>query len=355
MNSLQQLLQDTRLDGDRAPMFLDALEGLFDLVRGADLDPRVVLGANTPIALVNRNSTVGAWLNQGQLLEPAWGHAMDDRSLKAWLESHPDAHGWVDRHLVPDLLLSACSFPHAASTGAANRGDEWVKAMAAVIAVDAYRPLLDAAQEPAKLLDGGSHLRPMLGIRLPAGRFLAARLGFEAVVAAAAGQASLIDALTHADVAEVEALLRGQHSADAADSAQPFDEQDAAWLEDAVLALVHRRRRQGALVRSVAVVPAGGRLRFDFGLAEIRAAGPAASLALHVDQGWIDPELVRLPLPAGPCRALVQRGWQSLDLQLHDLEDLEEAMGAVFDAFDDQIASSVSGEGFELTATRLLE
>lgn len=225
--------------------------------------------------------------------------------------------------------------------------------MAAVIAVDAYRPLLDAAQEPAELADGGSHLRPLLGIRLPAGRFLAARLGFEAVVAAAAGQASLIDALSHGDMAEVEALLRGQHSADAASSAQPFDEQDAAWLEDMVLALVHRRRHQGALVRSAAVPPPGGSLHFDLQLAEVSAAGPAPSLAQHVDQGWMDPALLRLPLPAGPCRALVERGWQSLDLHLHDLEDLEEALGAVFDAFDDQIANSVAGEGFELTATRL--
>lgn len=352
MNSLVEVLRDTRIDGDRTPLFLDALEGLFELVRGADLDPRVVLGANSPIALTNRNNTVGSWLGEAQLLQPDWGHAIDERSLRAWLASHPDAHGWVDRHLVPDLLLAAAAFPHATRPGAAHPSDLWSKALAAVIAVDAYRPLLDAAQEPAELAEGGSHLRPMLGIWLPAGRFLAARLGFDAVMAAAAGQASVVDALTHADMAEVEALLRGQHAADAASAAQPFDEQDAAWLEDTVLALVHRRRRQGEVLRSAAVIPAGGALHFDLTLAEVAVAGPAASLGQHVDQGWVDPALLRLPLPAGPCRALVEGGWQSLDLQLRDLEDLEEALGALFDAFDDQIAASVAGEGFELTASR---
>lgn len=353
MNSLVQLLHDTRLDGDRAPLFLDALEGLFELVRAADLDPRAVLGANSPIALVKRNCTVGAWLTQQALLEPAWGQAIDERSLRSWLAEHPDAHGWVDRHLLPDLLLSAATFPHVAGRAGSPPGDGWGRALAAVIAVDAYRPLLDAAQEPTDLVAGGSHLRPLLGIWLPAGRFLAARVGLEAVVAAAAGQASILDALTHADIAEVEALLRGQHTPDAASSAQPFDEQDAAWLEDVVLALVHRRRHQGQQLRSAAVVPFGGSLVFDLQLAEVRTSGAAPSLAAHLAQGWIDPFLTRLPLPAGSCRGLIERGWQSLELRLRDLEDLEEALGALFDAFDDQTAASVAGEGFELTATRL--
>ena len=353
MNDLIQLLRDTRLDGDRAPLLRDALEGLFEVVRSADLDPRVVFGANSPITLLNRNASVGAWLQEQDLLEPSWGHAIDEQSLRAWLGGHADASGWVERHLVPDLLLRCAAFPHASGPNGSQARDGWSKAMAAVIAVDAYRPLLDAAQEPAGLAQGGSHLRPMLGFWLPAGRFLAARVGMEAVVAAAAGQVAIADALTHADMAEVEALLRGQHAADAAHAAQPFDEQDAAWLEDAVLALVHRRRRQGQSVRSAAVVPFGGSLVFDLQLAEVRTSGPAPSLADYVAQGWLDPALTRLPLPAGSCRGLVERGWRSLDLRLQDLEDLEEAMGALFDAFDDQTAVSVAGEGFELTGTRL--
>lgn len=350
MKTLLKMVLETRLDGDRAPLFADALEGLFDLVRSADLDPRVVLGAGSPAGLIKRCPLVCDWLSEEALRDSPWGAAVDEPSLQDWHRSHGDLSGWVDANLTAELLLAAAAFPHAARAGFAHPNDGWTKAMAAVIALDAYRPLIDAAQEPEELATGGSHLRPLLAIWLPAGRFLAARLGFDAVVAAAAGQAPLIDALRHSDMAEVEALLRGQHDPAAAQAAQPFDEQDAAWVEDAILAMVHRRRRQAGHLRSVQVVPSGGGLVLDLELAEIATLAPLPSLGQHVAEGWIDPLLGRLPLPAGPCRALVDAGWQRLELRIGELDEIGEALTAVFDALEGQVIESVVGEGFELIA-----
>lgn len=352
MKSLLEMLRETRLDGDRAPLLTDALEGLFDLVRSADLDPRVVLGAGSAAALIKRSPRLGDWLSEAALTQSPWGAAIDEASLQAWQRSHGDLCGWIDAHLTAELLLAAAGFPHVAQASDGQPSDGWRKAMAAVIALDAYRPLLDAAQEPEALRAGGSHLRPLLAVWIPAGRFLAARLGFEAVVAAAAGQAPLIDALDHGDMAEVEALLRGQHDAAAAQAAQPFDEQDAAWVEDAILAMVHRRRRQAGQLRSVQVVPAGGGLRLDLAAAEVATLAPPPSLGQHIAEGWIDPLLGRLPLPAGPCRALFDAGWQQLELRIGEVEELGEALNAVFDAFEGQVEDSVVGEGFELRALR---
>lgn len=348
MKTLIDTLRETRLEGDRAELLTQALDGLFELVREAQLDARVVLGAGSPAALLKRRPLVGDWLSVQDLENSPWGAAIDEPSMLQWQRSHGDLAGWVDANLTAELLLSAAAFPHAALAGADHPNDGWRKALAAVIAVDAYRPLIDAAQEPQALAARGSHLRPLLAIWLPAGRFLAARLGFDAVVAAAAGQAPLIDALQHADMAEVEALLRGQHDPAAAQAAQPFDEQDAAWVEDAILAMIHRRRRQAGHIASLQVVPSGGGLVLDLQRAEIATLAPLPSLGQHIAEGWIDPLIGRLPLPAGPCRALWDAGWQRIELRLGEIEEIDEALGAVFDALEGLEVDHVVGEGFEL-------
>lgn len=337
------------VDGGRAPLLTAAIDGLFDLLRSADLDPRHILGARNPTGLLERHRTLGDWLVQGIVRDDEIAHASH---LGRW--SHAAArHGggpdWLDRWLVPELILGLARFPHAQRIHGPAR-DNWMAAIAALAAVDAYRPLIDASLTPEELLTGpGCHLRPAIAHALPAGRFLAASIGMESLLAAATGAAPFDDAIDHLQVEETEALLGLAHAPHATSAAQPFGEQDAAWIEDVVLAMVHRRRSEAGNVRAHLVVPSGGGLTFDLRAAQLRTLGPASRLSEHVSEGWVDAEIAHLPLPAGPCAGLVARGLQRIDLKVEHLDAVDDLFDALFEVFAGEAdGEELHGEGFIL-------
>ncbi|MBI5608190.1 MAG: hypothetical protein HY902_04865 [Deltaproteobacteria bacterium] len=274
MDSDLAALRRVRLGDGRAPLLGAALDGLFDLLRSVDLDPRHALGARSSASLLERLATVGDWLDQTPL---SLATVQEVAAQCGWhgLADVPAAGAdWVDRWMTPELLLAVSQFPHAQRSHPGERGP-WLQAVAALTAVDAYRPLLDASLTPEELDNSpGCHLRPNLGRLLPAARFMAATLGLDAVLAAATGAAPFDDALGMLQADEIEALLLGSHAPSAARAPQPFGEQDAAWLEDVLLAMLYRRSIAGGVPHALTWLPPGGGLRFDLVQAQLRTMAP---------------------------------------------------------------------------------
>ncbi len=339
------VLQQVRLAGGRTPLLAAALDGLFDLLRSVDLDPRHALGARNPAGLLERLPTLGDWLAHTPLPAATVAAVAAQCGWASVSQVHAAGADWVDRWLTPELLLAIAHFPHAQQSHPSERG-AWLQAVAAMTAVDAYRPLVDAGLSPEELEDpAGCHLRPALGRLLPAGRFMAATLGLGAVLAAATGAAPFDDALGTLQADEIDALLLGSHARHAAHAPQPFGEQDAAWLEDAVLAMLHRRSLKTGLPRAEAWIPPGGGLRFDLQQAQLRTLAPVPT----EHTGYLDAAIGHLPLPASACAALVERKLTAIDVHLEHLESLDDLFDVIFEVFDGEgDEAELVGDGFRV-------
>ncbi len=338
-------LRRVRLSEGRAPLLGAALDGLFDLLRSVDLDPRHALGARSPASMLERLATVGDWLDHTPLDVATVEQVANQCGWQGVVGTPAAGADWVDRWLTPELLLAVAQFPHAQRSHSGERGP-WLQAVAALTAVDAYRPLLDASLTPEELEETpGCHLRPALGRLLPAARFMSATLGLDAVLAAATGAAPFDDALGMLQADEIEALLLGNHAPSAARAPQPFGEQDAAWLEDALLAMLFRRSLASGVPQAQAWLPPGSGLRFDMARAQLRTMAP-----VPLDHaGFADAAIGHLPLPAGACAALQQRGLQALDVHLEHLEALDDLFDVIFEIYDGEADEAVlEGDGFHV-------
>lgn len=339
-----------RLDRD-CPQLREAVDELFDLLRECDVDPRHALGSSSPGALLTRLSTPAMWIAAGWLSESQWHAALATCGAEAFLATGGSASEFTDGWLVPELVTAAAHFPAAAHRHPTKLRD----ALAALAAVEANRALIDPTLLPDALQGRGCWVRPQLAQSLFSGRFLADRVGLEAAIAAAAGAAPIADALDEADLSEFEALWRDSHAASALvpTKAAPLNEHTAVWMEDAILLATARRRRERGLAQPAQWLPSGGGLHLDLALAVLRPLGPPATLVQHTDNGWLDPEVLRVALPAGPCVRATNHGWAALDVAIAHFDELDDLVVALLDALDDPPRAqagphTVGGDGFEL-------
>ena len=346
----QRAIDKVRLDRD-CPHLHEAIDELFDLLQQCDVDPRVAIGNGSTGALLARMATPAAWLAAGWIAPDVWRSAVIASGAEAFLAAGGQPAQFVDGWLVPEFVVALAHFPSDRHRHQVRLRD----ALAALAAVEANRALIDPVLLPEALQDAGCWLRPGLASALMAGRYLADRVGVEAAIAAAAGAAPIEDALDDADLAEIEALCRGAHAASALlpKQAAALTEHTAVWVEDVVLLLTSRRRREGGMARPVQVQPDGGGLRFDLTAAVASSLGAPASLGQHTAQGWLDPQLARLALPAGPCVRAALRGWAALDIVINHFEELDDLVVALLDTLDDPPelgngAATTAGDGFEL-------
>ena len=353
-----QLLADTLLCTPlrprNVPMLVDAIACLFDLLESCEVAAPAVLGAVDAEALLRRCGTLQA-LIAAQLV--------DERRVRAAIaELNPDdprvlsPAELIDRFLVPSVLLdlSRRSVPAAALL---PPGDAWLgDVLAALIAVDAYRPLIVPDLAPEELVAGpGCHSDPRLAPLVVAGRWLAGRVGFEALVQAAAGQVPLADALVqgHNDLLPGALALATRQPTPQAVLQWRRDvkpgEQDAAWLEDAVMGLCVRRRRVAGLPCAALEVPRGGGLRLLNDESALTVLAPATAAVSTASGTALDPEIMRLDLPASLCGSLQRAGWHRLTVRLSHCEGLDDLIDVIVDLCEGRTPpQEIAGDGFAI-------
>jgi hypothetical protein len=341
-------LLDAVLTPEDAPLLHEAVASLLDLLRDCDLDPRTLLGAASSQELLRKNKTLralgAAGLLDAQLLRVEL-EELASPAMTLAAERVP-AVAEVDRFLVAPVLLGLARLPG----GGADLPAWLIDAGAALIAVDAWRPLVAPEMAPEALLQGpGCHTDPRLARLLPAGHLLARTVGFESLVQGIAGQGALLDALDGATLDAAEALTRPGADFDGPSLASwtdTFGEQDAAWLEDMVQLLCVRRRREHGLPRAVQSVPDGGGFVLDLQTCQVRSA-QSRSLAKSVAEGWLDAPPAALPVPPAACGALVRAGWPGLVVRLQHAEALDDLAEVLFDLCDQpDTPHAIHGDGF---------
>ncbi|MSQ83609.1 MAG: hypothetical protein EXR77_12090 [Myxococcales bacterium] len=350
-----QLIAKVRLDTE-CPLLRRALVDWAELLADSNVDLRAAFGVGSGGAIMQLYPTLRAWIDGGIASAASIDAACAQMGLSAWLHNGRTAPQWIDRFVVPELLIGLSQFPLVPRHSAAR----FTRALAALTAVEAHRGLIDAQVQPDELADGGCWLRPLLANDLIAGRFLADRVGEEAAIAAAAGQAPIEDALDSADLAEFAALIAGHHDPRAIELGQSggLTEVLAVWAEDAVLSLVQQRSRRAGVAVALEIVPVGG-LVVDVGRAELRRAGAPRSITESAAVGAIDPEIYSVALPIAPCKLAASRGWAVANLAIEHLDGCDDLVAALLDSLDAPPIGtgpthSVAGDGFELTWHRAL-
>ena len=343
----RSLLQ-TRLTPRTAPMLFDASGCLFDLLVECDVDPTAALGAPDAEALLTQHHTLQALLD-AQLVPQA---SLDAALAELSPGSRLAPADLVDRFLVPPVLLGLARLPAArVPSQPPPHGDWLLDVLAALIAADAYRPLLVPSLAPDAIVAGpGCHTDPRLAPLVTAGRLLAGRVGFEALVEAVARQVPWQDAFdsrTEDLVAIAHGLAIGEPKAQGRLlewDARRLGEQDVAWLEDALYGLCVRRVRQDGLPRALLCVPAGGGLQI---LPQAHHLRPLA--APTADQG-LDPLLHRLDLPQALCGGLLRAGWSQVRIELDDAEGLDDLVDLLVDLREQEAAPQpIVGAGFRIS------
>lgn len=341
-------LLDALLTAEDAPLLHEAITSLVDLLRDCDLDPRTLLGAASAQELLRRHKTLRNLGDAGLLDLTLLRAELEELASPAMTiaAEHVPAVAEVDRFLVAPVLLGLARLP-----GGGSDLPSWlIDAGAALIAVDAWRPLVAPEMAPESLLQGpGCHTDPRLARLLPAGHLLARTVGFESLVQGIAGQGALLDALDGATLDAAETLTHpgaefdGQALRAWTDA---FGEQDAAWLEDVVQLLCVRRRREHGLPRAVQSMPDGGGFVLDLQACQVRPAQPR-SLGKAVAEGWLDALPTSLPAPPAACGALVRAGWPGLVVRLQHTDALDDLAEVLFDLCDQpDTPHAIHGDGF---------
>lgn len=335
----------------RCDLLRCAISDWCQLLVDSEVDAPEALGSASLREFLSNFSKLEQWILAGLITHADIDAAAATAGGQVWLEGGGNAGEFIDRFLVPELLLGLSRFGRSGHKLPAHFRDS----LAAVTAVEAQRALIDATLQPEDFDHGvGCWLRPSLIVPLIGGRFLADRIGESSAIEAAAGQAPIGDAIDADDRREFETLLTGRHDARALAAAQPggLAEVQAVWCEDALLAHVQRRVRQAGLARAVIAPPHGGRLQIDFADARLHAVEPPPSIAQMAAMGWIDPPVGALPLPAAPCKLAQQRGWASATLVIDHADELDDLVAAVLEAIDDppkrRDAAELAGDGFAM-------
>jgi hypothetical protein len=223
------------------------------------------------------------------------------------------------------------------------------EAIAALLAVDTWRALVSPELAPDAVIEGpGCHTDPRVAEWLPAARYLAGRMGFEGLVQAAAGQVPWLDAVDAADRVMVDRLLQPGPWPELQQGPGPkrMGEQDAAWVEDALVSFCVRRRRVEGWPCAVPAIPPGGGLMLDAVAGELRALGVGASAG---QGGWLDPVAGPVPMPTVVCHALRGAGWDRVEVRMTHLDALEDLTDALLDLCDKPPAPQVlEGDGFQI-------
>lgn len=377
MPTVTERLWNATLGPEATPLLHDAVDGLFDLLRECDVEPRLAVGMGSPTALLRKYPSLQAMAAAGLVSRPRVDQAMAELGDAAWLHAVDDApfdrlgpSDVVDRFLVVPVMVGLARLP-----AAAVREPGWLAdALAALIAVEAYRPLISPQLAPEAVQDDlGCHTDPRLALLLPPGRRLAGHLGFEALVETAAGQVPWEDAIDTALLEEAALLAR--HASRIDWQASPawragFGEQDAPWLDDAVLALCVRRRHQlatpvevlsgqrpGAFAWSpphaVLALPEGGGLVLDLRTCMLRTARDRPTLGRSVAEGWMDAPVSSIAVSPAACAALTESGWTGLSIALDDVDCLDEFVDVLFDLCDQGgEPQEIQGEGFRIAPTQ---
>lgn len=344
----EPLLQ-ARLSARSTPMLLDAVGCLFDLLQECDVDPVAALGAPDAEGLLAAYPTLHALMAAELIPSAPLRKSLDELQIGA---PRLPAADLVDRFLVAPVLLGLARLPVARPPSQPPPHGDWLlDVLAALIAADAYRPLLVPTLAPDAIVAGpGCHTDPRLARSVIAGRLLARRVGFEALVEAVARQVPWQDAFdfrTEDLLAIAQGLATNAAQAPGRlpewDAAR-LDEQDIAWLEDALYGLCVRRELHDGWPRAAAAVPAGGgceiRLQ-DHGIWALSVAdGPSG----------MDPPPLRLDLPQALCGGLHRAGWSRIRVALDSAEGLDDLVDLLVDLRDREAApQQVDGAGFRVT------
>jgi hypothetical protein len=324
------------------PLLAEALEAWFEHLASLRVQPARGVGVAHPQAFWQGFSSLAAVRDAGLLDVGAFERMCAELPAEVPLP----AAEIVDRWLVSPVLLGLGRFPHASSDLPAPCRD----LVAALLAADAWRPLVQPDDVPDRLARGpGCHLDPWLARRLPAARWLSAQLGGEALVRVATGAArlpstwqpqyaDLLRRLTVDDATPAELLQPGAR----------FDADEAAWLEDVLDLATVRRRRERGLPRGCVVVPGGGGLQLDLARGVLSPLD-IPTLGQATAAGWLEPPWRGLPLPPGLCAVLQRAGWRVLELRLHDLDAVGDALDLLFDLCEaPEPPQRIEGEGFEI-------
>ncbi len=329
-------------------LWQEALGGWFELLRDAAIDPLRIVGARSAAGIVARWPQLADLMQAGWLRQETWSDAATLDGASAWAANGRDKAEWVDRWLVPELMWGLCR-----SVGPQQDSDV-ARAVATLLAVDSYRPIVDPLLSPDALLDGpGCHVRPHWAAWLAAGRSLAVEHGLEPLLAAYVDQAR--PQLSWQDV--VASAILPAPAAQAA-ATEPLasvsgglDEQEAAWIEDMVLACLWRRRlqqRDGGGQATRATLWRDGAVHIDLLKGVLRTQG-GGGLVRSAEGGWVDAGLPPLPLPPRPCALARRAGWAQATLQWQAPDDTDELIDTVFALLAGELEPiEVEGEGFVL-------
>lgn len=342
------ILLDASLTPASAPLLVEACTELFDLLRECEVNARDAIGFGSAEALLRQHSSLRALRSVGLVDAAELQASMDELAspeAAIGLAGLPPA-ARVDRFLVPAVLLGLARFP-----AAQRRLPDWLpRAVAALLAVDAWLPLIAPDLAPDILLNGpGCHTNPRIGRMLPAGHLLARVVGYEALAQGVAGLGPLLDGIDEATLAAAEALMHPGVTIDGAALpawTQRFEEQDAAWLEDIVQSMCARRRREEGLPRAYMAVPDGGGLVLELQTCRLRVLAPA-TLGQTTAQGWLEQPPAAISAPPAACGALDRAGWPDVEIRFEHVDALEDMVEVLFDLCDQAgEVQLIQGDGF---------
>ena len=320
------------LDSKRIPGLLAALSGLTQLLADGGQPPKAVLGAPSPQRWLAQFASLQAVVDAGWLLQADLQAACAELPVTA---NEQPMDSVIDQWLLPEILHGIAAMRPLTP----DMPEAWRQIQAASWAVDAWRPLCDAsmAEEPPAVG------RPQWLVHLPPARWVLGQNGLEAVIAYGVGKGPQ-PAGVAAWLASGAAVLQ-QPAGESGD----FAEHEAAWLEDVVLCVHHRRQRTQGWPAMQAVPPKGG-LRWDTGAAVFVLPGAGTETLLQrVADGWLDPLPAQVPAPPAASKRLLQAGWKSLQIVVDDTDALDDLLDALFEVCEEPPEpQDMEGDGFSV-------
>ncbi len=319
------------------PLLTESLDALMRLLQAQGASPGRFLGTT------RATDWLKAHVSMAQLLDTGFldGRVID-RALAEIADPGLKPEHVIDRFLLPHLLLAA------ARPKLSGAPPVWlVDALAAMIAVDADDALLDVAAADERL-DGkaGCLTLPWLARQTLPARWLSRQLTPRGLWQVLSGDAVWSDAIDPARLAQALAIHNGES---AQDSATTPEEDDVFSLMDAMHALTAVRRRQRGVPTCQAIVPAGGGLHWHLATGQLRAVGEPVSLTQAAASGFLEPPLHALPVPQSLGAGLRAAGWQTLLLELDDVDAVDELLDSLVDLTMDPLPpQAIDGFGFRI-------
>lgn len=333
------------LTAKATPLLADALACWFDLLRQSEIDLQSSVGCKSVGELLRKYPTLQSFITAGRINGPLVANTIEG------LQKSPlqlDSAAQIDRFVVPQVLSGLSHLP-----GLAQAGNWLSESVAAIIAAEAYWPLIMPTLAPEEITQGpGCHSDPKIARAMLAGRWLASRIGLDAVIQAAAGEMPWSDAV-EADALQLGALIARPGAAIVGAQylawTMDFAEEEANWLQDAMCALLLRRRVEQGLPRAYLTQPLGGAMIWHLQRCELRPIEKSTSLLAQEADGWLDALQTSVPMPLSACGALTRSGWQQLELVLTDVEALDELVNVLVDLVSqDARPQVVHGDGFSV-------